>query len=578
MNDSYAVPADITATPTDLDAVPEEAGPMAGPREPSTAEILVEMALKHYTLGNSELDGAFGTTDETPHQAIKLKGSASGLRQSLARMFYLETSRVASQSALQDALNVLEGIASMEDLQELNLRVGGHEGAVYIDIGDASGRVIRIRDGDWVIQDSSPVLFRRTKLTAPLAEPVRGGSLDPLWNYVAVEPEDRPLVVAWLVSALVQPHTPHAILQFLGEHGTAKSTSTRSLIDLVDPSTVPIRKAPRNEDDWVVAASGSWAVALDNLSTIADWLSDALCRASTGDGSVRRQLYTDADLAVLAFRRCIIFNGISVGGLRGDLADRVLAAELQVIPKSRRQPEETMKARWERDRPIVMGALLDLAAEVHNLLADVVLESSPRMADFAKVLRCVDDVTGWDGFGRYLGAFHRQAAESLRESPFTAALIDYRYSCEAKTAKQILTDMVEAMLPVGGGKFVAPEGWPKNTRAAGDLLMRSAPAFREIGWKLSNDSGKNKDRIRKWSLTAPEAGFGGSEDPPGGSEAGQDFWSNIASTCDDGSGGSGGSEMPPLSVWEGSPDGFQDFRDEPMWPDDDEEEVSTAPF
>ena len=88
------------------------------------------------------------------------------------------------------------------------------------------------------------------------------------------------------------------------------------LVDLIDPSPVPLRQAPRDADSWVTAASGSWVVALDNLSAIPPWLSDSLCRAATGDGNVKRALYTDADLAVLKFRRCVIVNGIDVGAVR----------------------------------------------------------------------------------------------------------------------------------------------------------------------------------------------------------------------------------------------------------------------
>lgn len=61
-------------------------------------------------------------------------------------------------------------------------------------------------------------------------------------------------------------------------------------------------------------------VALDNVSLIEPWLSDALCRAVTGDGLVRRALYTNSDVSVLAFRRAVLLNGISLAGLRGDLA------------------------------------------------------------------------------------------------------------------------------------------------------------------------------------------------------------------------------------------------------------------
>src|SRR4051812_9591453 len=71
--------------------------------------------------------------------------------------------------------------------------------------------------------------------------------------------------------------------------------------------------SPKCLDDWVVAASGSWTVVLDNLSSIPEWLADAVCRAATGEGLVKRALFTDAELAVLIFRRLVVFTSIDAG-------------------------------------------------------------------------------------------------------------------------------------------------------------------------------------------------------------------------------------------------------------------------
>jgi hypothetical protein len=161
---------------------------------------------------------------------------------------------------------------------------------------------------------------------------------------------------------------------------------------LVDPSPVQVRKAPRDADAWITAASGSWVVALDNLSDISDWLSDILCRAVTGDGDVRRQLYTDGGLAIWSFRRCPMLTGIDLGAVRGDLADRLLPFDLHVIPDRDCMQERDLWPKWERLHPQILGAVLDLVASVIRVLPSVRLESPPRMADFAYLLAAVDKV------------------------------------------------------------------------------------------------------------------------------------------------------------------------------------------
>lgn len=86
-------------------------------------------------------------------------------------------------------------------------------------------------------------------------------------------------------------------------------------------------------------------MALDNVSVIAPWFSDALCRAVTGDAMPRRRLYTDSDAVILRFRRAIVLNGIDLGAMRGDLADRVLLIELERITKEKRREDKRLCGR-----------------------------------------------------------------------------------------------------------------------------------------------------------------------------------------------------------------------------------------
>ncbi len=188
------------------------------------------------------------------------------------------------------------------------------------------------------------------------------------------------------------------VLAIFGEQGTGKTTALKVLVRLLDPSPVPVRKPPRDADSWVTAAAGSWVVGLDNLSDVPPWLSDSLCRASTGDGDVRRKLYSDSDYAVFSFRRCVIFDAIDVGALAPDLADRTVAITLELIADEDRADEETFWSEWAGAHPQLLGAVLDLAARVMARLPAVKLARKPRMADFARILAAVDAELGTDAF------------------------------------------------------------------------------------------------------------------------------------------------------------------------------------
>ncbi len=96
---------------------------------------------------------------------------------------------------------------------------------------------------------------------------MRGGDLDELWGLLNVAELDRPLVLAWLVAALIE-NIPHPVLSFTGEQGTGKTTAARIVTSLLDPSPVPLRKPSRDAEAWITAASASWIVAVDNISTV----------------------------------------------------------------------------------------------------------------------------------------------------------------------------------------------------------------------------------------------------------------------------------------------------------------------
>ncbi|MDN4520319.1 toprim domain-containing protein [Mycolicibacterium austroafricanum] len=487
-------------------AAPDHAVDVDKPARRSVAAQVVDLARNEYTLGVTDTDEPFGVSATRPHIAMLLRGGRTGLRAELSRQFFALNDTVPSQQALADAGMVLEGFATRETPRRVYLRAGDSDGAVYLDMGDPDCHVIEIRGGSWRLTNTAPVLFRRTKLTGALPAP-QAGDLSKLWEFVGVAEADRPLVVAWLIAALVQIDVPHPILGLLAEQGATKSTVTRVLVSLVDPSAVPLRQPPRDIDGWTTAAAASWVVALDNLSgTVPAWLSDCLCRASTGDGSVKRALYTDSDVAVTSFRRCVIVNGVDLIVDKGDLAERVLPVELPRVTK--RRSEDDVNTEWEKARPGVFGALLDLAAKVHHRLPTVTVNDLPRMADFARLLAAVDEVLGTEGLARYRERAQRSAVDTL-DAPLIAELVAAGRAFADITGSALL----DALTPKGTD-WRRPRGWPKNGRAVTGLLTRHAPALRALGWHVEHDQAANHDKVTRWTISPPTTSERGPKSPP----------------------------------------------------------------
>jgi hypothetical protein len=113
--------------------------------------------------------------------------------------------------------------------QEVFVRVAECAGHLYLDLGDLSWRAVEIGANGWNVIARPPVMFRRPAGMGALPVPTRGGKaaceLKPFLN---VAEEDLPLVLAWLAAAF-RPSGPYPILQFLGEQGSAKSTTQKVL-------------------------------------------------------------------------------------------------------------------------------------------------------------------------------------------------------------------------------------------------------------------------------------------------------------------------------------------------------------
>lgn len=467
--------------------------------------MLLCLAQDRYELGCTPAGEPYAIPTSGPRVVRSLRGGRGSLRAELARAYYELTGSAASQSALADACLTIDGLAQQVEPVDLHLRVATHRADLVLDLGDATGRAVVITPAGWRIVDEPQVRFRRTAATGALPDPAAGGDLSLLWNAVNVAERYRPLALAVLVAELM-PDLPHPVVYLSGEQGTGKTTATARLASILDPSPAQVRKPPRDVETWTTAAAGSWVVALDNLSDIPDWLSDALCRASTGEGDLRRRLYTDGDLHVIAFRRAIIINGIDVGAVRPDLADRLVHLPLAGITGTNRRPEKQMTAQWRQHHPHVLGAILNLAVKVLAALPNIQLAELPRMADFALVLAAVDQVLGTHGLDTYRGLADELAADAATTDPLLIALkvtvaSEWTYT-SAELLAAINTTAREAA--INPDKWRAPRGWPGSARALTAVLHRQAPTLRRVGWTVTEIPREDsRDKVLRWQLTPP---------------------------------------------------------------------------
>lgn len=283
-----------------------------------------------------------------------------------------------------------------------------------------------------------------------------------------------PLAVTWVLAAL-RPSLPRPIAYLTGEQGTGKKHSWPYARRPPRRSPRATAPSPRKLKDLGVTTSAGWMLALDNLSGVPRWLSDALCRVVTGDAQISRALYSDDDVSVLVYQRPVLLAAIDVGALRNDLAERMMPIELAPITKRRTITD--LWGAYELAHPQILGVLLDLAVLVWVGLpaAAAALTNRPRMADFAELLHALDRVASWRGLKTFHGAQDDLVDAVLDGQPVTAALREWATS-PAFPAGGWTGTMTELNVLLSA-RSSPGERWPQTAAVLSARLKQSAPAF-----------------------------------------------------------------------------------------------------
>jgi hypothetical protein len=503
------VPNWIDPPKTEPQASPEGSAD-AGSRKPppkSASTRLVELALD----AGIEL---YHTPEQAAFADIRLDGRretyavrSAGFKRWLSRAFFLAEEKAVGVQALQDALGVLEGKAHFEgEAREAFVRVAGHEGKIYYDLADAEWRVVEIDEHGWRVVTEPPIRFRRTRGLKPLPLPVEGGDVDELRTFVNVAGDNAwRLLIAWILQAM-RPRGPYPILCFHGQQGSAKSTLGRIVRNLVDPNSAGLRCEPREARDLVIGAANGWVVAFDNLSFVPPWLSDCLCRLSTGGGFATRELYSDCEETIFDAQRPVLLTGIEDVATRGDLLDRAVLQHLPPVPEEKRLLESELWERFEEARPRIFGALLTALSGAMRELPNVKLARLPRMADFGALGVAVERALGWPD-GSFMASYEDNRASAnetaLESSPVAAALVRFMDSRAGWTgnASELLSELSQI---VGEGASRS-SAWPKRANGLSGILTRLTPNLRAVGIEVSRGAGRERRIITiRTSAAAPQ--------------------------------------------------------------------------
>ena len=450
------------------------------PRGRSQATGLVELC-KHMELFHDD-DASYATLSVNDHlETLSIRGKA--FRRWLSRSHFQLDGVVPGGQALVDAINVLDGKALFEGKQRaVHVRLANHDGALYVDLADEQRRMVRVGSDGWELVTDAPVRFRRPRGMHALPVPVAEGSLQGLREFINLERDDDfILLLSWLVGTY-RAGQPCPVLAFNSEQGSGKSTASRILRLLIDPNAAPIRAEPGDVRDLMIAASNSLVVAMDNLSRVPDWLSDAICRLSTGGGFSTRVLYENDEEVIFNALRPVIINGIEELGTRSDLLDRTIRLNLPPIPEEMRQPEQFIYDKFEKARPKLFGALLGAVSTAMRHFDQVPLGCLPRMADFARWAVAAESALGGEP-GSFVRAYatNRASAHDLALESTTIGEAIQRFARSHTEWTGRSMELLAALNEATDEATRRQRGWPTQPHTLSGILRRIAPNLRAVG-------------------------------------------------------------------------------------------------
>ena len=420
----------------------------------------------------------------------------------LRRELHLSHGKAPSADAVNAACAVLEGMARFDGSEHsLQTRVARVGNSIYYDLADRGWRAVQIDESGWRVVEETPTCFRRYGHQRPQIEPLKGGSLKDLLPFLNVRPEDQLLLATWLGTAYV-PDIPHPIPDFHGEKGSGKSMGQRVLRRLIDPSGIELLSFPSDVRELVQQLAHHYVPVYDNVDNLPPWISDILCRAVTGEGFSKRELYSDDEDVIYSYRRVVMLNGVNVVARRPDLLDRSILIGLCRVSRLERREEREFWQAFEEARPYILGAIFDALSQAMRLYPTLKIPSLERMADFTRWGAAIAEALGYGAecflhaYARNIGAQTLEAVQGHLVGSAVLALMRERDEWLG-TPTELLFALEQSGQAAGLFKMTATgkvdaKGWPGGPQILGRRLNEIRGNLADLGFGISD--GRDDER------------------------------------------------------------------------------------
>lgn len=397
----------------------------------SDSETLRNYVLDHFTLARDNSNAVIARrTQGDSRIALPLETAVM----QAATEVYGNGGRVVPKRVVKDVEGHFNGRVGLPHVTTALRSYHRADNTLVIDLGDDTGEVIFVDENGWRIgfNEDENLWFRRPSPQHTLPRPEREGSLDDLRDMFPVDDDEWLQILGWLIACPFS-RFERPWLYISGPRGSAKTGTAKQALSIFDPVN---ELMPLADKDLEVSAYSRFIPGYDNASKLSQLQSDWFAVLVTGTEVSKRTLFTTNDETTMQLLRTGVITGIDLGGVRPDLAERLINIELRRDP-SRQRSKETMALLRQEHGGKHLGAVLDaVSLAIRGLKGEAKHEgTATRFLDYVAVLAAYDSQAGTNLAETYASEAQRDREAESMSNPTVVALLAVVEECGGDTGK-----------------------------------------------------------------------------------------------------------------------------------------------
>ncbi len=425
---------------------------------------------------DQEITELFTDQDGTPYATVKIQNHLENwqiqsrpFKNFITKIVYEVKGKPPSNNTITSLQNIFSAKAMFEGKQyDVFLRAAYVNETVYIDIGDKDWNILKITPDSIQIIQEQVIKFKRFRHMKPIIFDLNAEikDINLILKHVPLQDEEDKILYKTYLALLFLEKIPTVILIVFGPQGSGKTVVLKFTRSLADPSSLGMLSLAKNIKELVQQVSHHYLPFYDNVSYINKTFSDFLCRAVTGEGYSKRELYTDDEDIIYNYRRKVAMNGINLPGQEADFLDRCLTIHLARINKKFRRTEEDLWRDFEIDRPKITGAILKVVQKSLQKIKEIKIDNLPRMADYTKWGEAISQVLGEEPgkfTDTYFNKIDKLNKEALEANPIGICIAELMDNFD--TWGGTPTELLDTLTPIAETlRLDKNPQWPKGSQ------------------------------------------------------------------------------------------------------------------